>query len=125
MNEFFLSDTYRKVFRTSFWATPGSIFVNLLFHIAAFAVKGYELIPLTGQFVYFVGMGISLVTVTCVLTMLFYPIIYLYHLWRIGDRVEFILGILMFVLYSLLMGYLWYYQKEIKGKDIQVGWPIF
>ena len=125
MNEFLLHSKHRKFFKAIFWITPISILLNLLFHIVALVAKASGVISLDGEFVYFVGVAISLITVVCVIAMLSYSVIYLYHLWNMKMRAKFAVGILMFIFYNFLIGYLWYYQREIRHKEIQIGWPFF
>lgn len=124
MGEFCLQEKYRKIFWASFWMTPWLILVNVLIYIASLAAKDFGL-DIHNKFVDFVGIGISSVTAVCIVVMLFYPMTYLYYLWQVGEKAKFVFGVLMFIFYSLVAGYLWYYQKEIKGKDIKVGWPVF
>ena len=125
MNELLLHERHRKFFKAIFWMTPGSILLNLLFLIVALVAKASGVISLDGEFVYSVGVTISVITVACPIAMLLYPIIYLCHLWKMKMRAKFFVGVLMLIFYSLLIGYLWYYQREIRHKEIPNGWPFF
>lgn len=56
----------------------------------------------------------------CVLVMASYPPVYIRQLWLRGDKRSAVLGALVFVLLNILTGYLWFYVREEKQRDINL-----
>ena len=54
----------------------------------------------------------------CVISMASYAIGYVCYLWKSGHRGEAVKGLVTFVFLNILAGYRWYYQSEIKNREI-------
>lgn len=57
--------------------------------------------------------------------MMSYPIAYLCYLWREGERKKVALGILVVSYLNIFSGYIWYYQREIKQREIEIKFLTF
>lgn len=118
MNEFSLTDNQRKVLNVAYWMTFYSLLLHLLFFFLAMVANVADLVKLDGPLYFSITSFFTVITLGCVLTMMSYPAIYLSHLWRKHERKKVAVGILVFFFLHILTGYLWYYQREIKKKEI-------
>ena len=123
MDEFSLSENQREIFRLAFWMGPFGlfflIFIQVSFVVAGIFITGSAPDPDEDPWLLYVMLPPFLTFLLCVLTIWLYPILYLCHLWRAGERKTCIVSIPVLVLFNALSGFLCFYQGEIKKEKIQ------
>ena len=128
MDEFSLSENQCEIFRLAFWMSPFAlfflIFIQMSFAIAEIFITGFLPDSNGDPWLFYAGLPPFFTFLLCVLTMWFYSILYLCHLWRTGERKKCMATIPAIVLFNALAGYLCFYQGEIKKEKIQL-WNWF
>ena len=118
MPQYELSDRLKKLYRCCYRLTfvlIGCYVIFILIFMFSMA-KGWLTEDALILKVVTYSFGVSLLS--CILIMAFYAVSYLCFLWKAGYRNKALEGLFVFVFLSLMAGYLWYRQAEVKGQQI-------
>ena len=125
MSEFRLSDNWKKILNISYRMTF-YWFLFIIFMVMAVESLGISEFRIFGkepfEYILYLFTTVSLV---CILIMMSYPLAYLCYLWREGERKKVFLGILVVGYLNIFSGYIWYYQGEIKQREIEIKFLTF
>ena len=115
-----MHSAWRKFLRACFYGTFVLLAVSVALFLVAVLLASVGLLSQDSSAVRVVSYCFGASIFFCVLVMASYPPVYIRHLWLRGDKRDAVLGALVFVLLNILTGYLWFYVREEKQREINL-----